>query len=83
MASKILADAERALNAYTLSQLVDNEVRRLLEEAYKLASRILSDNRHILERVSERLLDKETIGASEFSELIASLNPVQPTLQGA
>ena len=25
MASKILADAERALNAYTLSQLVDND----------------------------------------------------------
>ena len=65
------------------SQLVDNEVRRLLEDAYTLASRILSENRHILESVSELLLDKETIGASEFSGLVASLDPIEPALQGA
>ena len=64
------------------SRLVDSEVRRLLEDAYGLASGILKDNRHILERVSEMLLDKETIGAGEFSDLIASLGPVQPRLQG-
>ncbi len=65
------------------SRLVDSEVRRLLEDAYTLASKILNDNRHILEQVSELLLDKETIGAREFSSLIASLGPVEPTMQGA
>jgi cell division protease FtsH len=75
--SKVQAHSEHT------SQLVDNEVRRLLEDAYRLASRILSENRHILERVSERLLDKETIGSTEFSDLIASLDPIQPAPQGA
>ncbi len=65
------------------SRLVDSEVRKLLDDAYGLASKILNDNHHILERVSELLLDKETIGAKEFGSLIASLDPIEPSLQGA
>lgn len=65
------------------SRLVDREVRKLLDEAYRLASKILNDNHHILERVSELLLDKETIGAKEFGSLIASLDPIGPSLQEA
>ncbi|MFT5679560.1 MAG: cell division protease FtsH [Myxococcota bacterium] len=65
------------------SRLIDREVRRLLEDAYTLASKILNENNHILERVSELLLDKETLGSKEFGALVASLNPVEPNLQGA
>ncbi|MEL6342674.1 MAG: ATP-dependent zinc metalloprotease FtsH [Myxococcota bacterium] len=65
------------------SRLVDSEVRRMLEDAYSTASRILADNRHILDALAEKLLDQETIDHEEFGPLVASLNPRQPVLQGA
>ena len=62
------------------ARLVDNEVRRMLEDAYNLARQILKDNRHILDRIAEILLDKETINNREFSDEVGSLNPIRPHL---
>jgi cell division protease FtsH len=62
------------------SRLVDSEVRRMLEDAYSLATRILVDNQHILERTAEVLLDKETLNGPEFSSLVGDLNPISPLL---
>lgn len=44
-------------------------MRKLIDTAYNKAERLLTDNMDILERVSQALLEKETIDAREFEEL--------------
>lgn len=48
---------------------VDTEVMRLLKEAYEEAKRLLSDNRECLDKISEFLIEKETITGKEFMEI--------------
>ena len=45
---------------------VDAEVKRLLDEAYGDAVKLLSDNRALLDEISEYLLTKETITGDEL-----------------
>ena len=46
--------------------LVDREVQKLLEKAFAEARKILTDNRSLLDEVSEFLLTKETITGEEL-----------------
>ncbi len=48
---------------------VDKEVRRVIEEQYERAKKILKENRDALERVSEELLVKEVMSADEFKAI--------------
>ena len=59
-----------------ISQLVDNEVRRLLEEAYQRATHILQVNHSLLTRIAEALLEKETIDRQDFDQLSTDIVPV-------
>ncbi|MBE3599511.1 MAG: ATP-dependent zinc metalloprotease FtsH [Limnochordaceae bacterium] len=45
---------------------IDDEVRRLIEEAYSKAATILKDHRDALERVVEALMEKETLNREAF-----------------
>lgn len=51
---------------------IDREVRRLIDECYNRAREILTTHRDTLERVANRLLEVETIGAEEFARLMES-----------
>jgi cell division protease FtsH len=42
-------------------ELIDREVRRLVEEAYETVRRLLSDNRDKLDSLTERLIEAETL----------------------
>ena len=57
------------------SQLIDSEVRSLLDEAYRIATQILVSNREVLNRIAERLLEKETLNHQEFQNLIEGVPP--------
>ena len=48
---------------------VDGEVMRILKDAYTEAKRLLSDNREVMDRISEFLIEKETITGKEFMEI--------------
>ncbi len=48
---------------------VDEEVRRILKDSYKEAKRLLSDNREILDKISDYLIERETITGHEFMEI--------------
>jgi cell division protease FtsH len=50
--------------------LVDREVQKLLEKAYNDAKQILTDNRDLLNEISEYLLMKETITGDELMAYI-------------
>lgn len=51
---------------------IDNEVRRLIDEAYMNAEKLLSDNINKLHAVAQALLEKEKLEADEFEEIFNS-----------
>lgn len=48
---------------------IDKEIRTIIDNCYKHAIRILEDNRDKLDRITETLLEKETINREEFTQL--------------
>jgi len=52
--------------------MIDSEVSRLVDQAYRRAKQIISDNRHILDRIAQLLIEQETVDAEELQEIIDS-----------
>ncbi|HET9133096.1 MAG TPA: ATP-dependent zinc metalloprotease FtsH [Gemmatimonadales bacterium] len=62
------------------AQLVDAEVKRLIDEAYATAVRLLTEHRDLLERITEALLERETIDREDLALLEKNLPlPPRPT----
>ncbi len=59
------------------AQMVDGEVKRLLDEAYATALELLNANRDLLERIALALLDRETIDREDL-DLLARNQPLPP-----
>ena len=58
------------------SKAIDEEVKRMIDEAYAEARRMISDNRDRLERLAAALLEKETMDGKDVEEmLIGPKNP--------
>ncbi len=53
--------------------LIDEEVRKLIETAHQEAYDILMDNRDVLDELVTRLLEKETLGEKELGEIFSKL----------
>ncbi|AFY52810.1 membrane protease FtsH catalytic subunit [Rivularia sp. PCC 7116] len=51
---------------------IDMEVRDLVDVAYNRAKHVLQENRQILDKLAEMLIDKETVDAEELQSLLAS-----------
>ena len=50
---------------------IDTEVRALVDQAYERCKRVLVENRHILDKLAEMLVDKETVDSEELQQLLA------------
>ncbi len=57
------------------AQKIDAEIRRVVDEAYKMASKILTEHRAELDMISQLLIDKETIDRDEFEALLRGEDP--------
>ena len=55
----------------SVQQNVDAEVKRLLDEAYVSAMKMLEENRPLLERIAEALLERETLDREDIDLLAA------------
>jgi cell division protease FtsH len=55
------------------AQLVDSEVKRIVLENYERVKKLLLENRNALEKITEVLLEKETLEGEEFRRLLASI----------
>ena len=51
------------------AKLIDEEVKKIIDECYEKAVKILRDNEQILHKCANLLLEKEKIGRTEFEEL--------------
>jgi cell division protease FtsH len=58
-----------------VAQLIDEEVRSLIKEAYETAKRILTEQRLKMDTVVERLKVEETIDAAQLDEILAVPQP--------
>jgi cell division protease FtsH len=52
------------------AQIIDEEVKRIVDEAYQRTKQLLSDKNHELETVAKELLDKEIIYQNDLERLI-------------
>ncbi len=59
------------------AQLVDTEVKRILDEAHERAQEVLSHHSELLERIANALLERETLGREEI-DLLAEDKPLPP-----
>ena len=69
---------ERGNYAEETAVKIDSEVKRILTEAHETARRILREHREILDRLSERLLEKEVIEADELKAIMSSMGALPP-----
>lgn len=51
---------------------IDKEVKELIQEAYRQAEKLLTDNMSKLKAVAEGLLEKEKLEANEFEDIFAN-----------
>jgi cell division protease FtsH len=66
---------ERGNYAEETAVKIDVEVKRILVEAHETARRVLRERRGTLDRISERLLEKEVIEGDELRSLIEDNRP--------
>jgi cell division protease FtsH len=77
--------AQRRELSERTAQLVDDEVKRLVDEAYARATEILTENRPLLDAIAVALLERETIDREDLDRLVKglplpprSLTPMEP-----
>ncbi len=51
---------------------IDSEVRSLVDQAYNRCKTVLVENRHILEKLADMLVEKETVDSEELQNLLAT-----------
>jgi cell division protease FtsH len=68
--------AERDFSEETAAA-IDEEVRSLVDQAYRRAKDVLMKNQAVLDRIAAQLIEKETVDASELQEI---LNTSQVTM---
>uniref|UniRef100_A0A7S3EE36 AAA+ ATPase domain-containing protein n=1 Tax=Rhodosorus marinus TaxID=101924 RepID=A0A7S3EE36_9RHOD len=56
---------------------VDDEVRRLVKNAYQRARTVLLENRDLLDATAKQLVENETMSAEEFQRLVATYEKVE------
>jgi len=59
-------------------QKVDAEIRRIIDEQYGLARRLIEENRSIVEAMARALLEYETIDADQINDIMGGQPPRPP-----
>lgn len=61
----------RTLYSDETSKVIDQETRSIIDECYDTASRLLQENRDILEAMKDALMEYETIDSGQVEDLMA------------
>jgi len=59
------------------AQQIDSEIRRVIDEAYNAANRILNEHRADLDMISQLLIERETIDHDEFEAILTGGDPAE------
>jgi cell division protease FtsH len=84
----VLPDDERAASPFAqqrvspeTQEIIDSEVRRIVDECYQVAMKRLDEHREQLEALAAALLDKETLGEDEAYQ-VAGIERLRPDRTG-
>jgi len=61
---------------------VDSEIRKIIDEQYAVARKIIEDNREKIEAMARALLEWETIDAEQIEDIVAGRAPRAPKDRG-
>jgi len=64
-------------------QKVDAEIRRIIDQQYRLARKLLEDNRDKVEAMTKALLEWETLDADQIGDIMAGKPPRPPKPSGS
>jgi cell division protease FtsH len=64
----------------TTLQKVDAEIRRIVDEQYKVARKIIEDNRDKIEAMAKALLEYETLDSDQLGDIMAGKPPRPPKI---
>ncbi len=62
----------------TTLQKVDSEIRRIVDEQYKVARKLIEDNRDKVEAMAKALLELETLDSDQLGDIMAGKPPRPP-----
>jgi cell division protease FtsH len=57
------------------ARMIDEEINKLIKDAYDRAANVLNENTDILHKLAELLMEQETVLGKELDELIKELRP--------
>ncbi|MDX1492397.1 MAG: ATP-dependent zinc metalloprotease FtsH [Pseudohongiellaceae bacterium] len=60
------------------AKIIDEEIKRIIDECYKKAETILEENRDILELMKDALIEYETIDADQIDDIMQRRKPRPP-----
>ncbi len=60
----------------TVASRIDDQVRTIAENAHQLARKLIRENREVVDRVVDLLIEKETIDGAEFRQIVAEYTHV-------
>ena len=63
----------------TTAREIDQEVRKIIEECYQYAEKLLTDNRDKLDAMADALIEYETLNADQIGDVMAGAVPREPT----
>jgi cell division protease FtsH len=66
----------RAEYSEEVAARIDKQVREIAEESHQLARKLVSDNREVIDRLVDLLIERETIGGEEFRQIVAEYTQV-------
>ncbi len=64
-------------------QKVDAEIRRIIDQQYRLARKLLEDNRDKVEAMTKALLEWETLDSDQLNDIMAGKPPRPPKPSGS
>jgi cell division protease FtsH len=64
----------------TTLQKVDAEIRRIVDEQYKVARKLIEDNRDKIEAMAKGLLEYETLDSDQLGDIMAGKPPRPPKI---
>jgi cell division protease FtsH len=74
-----ITDYSRGYEQSSISQdmlaKIDQEIKRILDEAHTIANEVINKNRKLLNAVAEELLKSETMDQDEFEKLVGAKSP--------
>ena len=59
---------------------IDEEVKNLVDQAYRRAKEVLTENRPVLDKLADMLIEKETVDADELQDVLANNDVKMATL---